>query len=92
MRLHIDTGSSDLWVNSAESALCTQPRRPCSESGTYDVQASSTSNFVSSDFNISYMDGSAAMGDYVTDTLGIGGRQLRDFQFGIGESSSSARS
>jgi hypothetical protein len=90
--MHIDTGSSDLWVNSAQSDLCTQPGNPCGESGTYDVQASSTSNFVSSDFNITYMDGSSAVGDYVTDALGIGGHQLQDYQFGIGESSSSTRS
>lgn len=35
------------------------------------------------------MDGSAAIGDYVTDSLRIGGVTLKDFQFGIGYSSSS---
>lgn len=44
---------------------------------------------MSSDFNISYADGSGAAGDYVTDTLTIGGTTIKDFQFGIGFSSGS---
>jgi hypothetical protein len=39
---------------------------------------------VNSDFNISYADGSSAIGNYVTDTLTIGGTTIKDFQFGVG--------
>jgi hypothetical protein len=45
---------------------------------------------VSSDFNISYADGSGAVGYYVTDTLTIGQTTINDFQFGVGFSSGSS--
>ncbi|KAL5332734.1 aspartic peptidase domain-containing protein [Aspergillus crustosus] len=90
LRLIIDTGSSDLWCNSANSSLCSSSKDPCHLSGSYDPQSSSSYTYVSSDFNISYADGSGAAGDYVTDTLRIGDATIRDFQFGIGYSSSSA--
>ncbi|GAE00272.1 hypothetical protein ATEG_05628 [Paecilomyces variotii No. 5] len=89
IRLTIDTGSSDLWVNAAHSRLCSSRGEPCSVSGTYDANSSSTYHIVSSDFNISYVDGSASIGDYVTDTVHIGGASLKDFQFGVGYQSSS---
>lgn len=88
LRLHIDTGSSDLWVNTAESAFCSSRQNPC-EGGTFDYQRSSTLTRVNNEFNISYVDGSGAAGSYVADTLGFGDVQLQQFQFGIGESSSS---
>lgn len=44
---------------------------------------------MSSDFNITYADDTGAVGDYVTDTLKIGDSTLKDFQFGVGYSSSS---
>jgi hypothetical protein len=88
LRLHIDTGSSDLWVNTADSAFCSSRTNPC-EGGTYSSSASSTYKLVNNQFNISYVDGSAALGDYVSDTLHFGGVTLEDFQFGIGETSSS---
>ncbi|OHE95451.1 eukaryotic aspartyl protease [Colletotrichum orchidophilum] len=91
MRLHLDTGSSDLWVNTASSALCQGQGKPCSVSGTYSANDSSTYNYVGSWFNISYVDGSGATGDYVTDTFTIGGSTLTDFQFGVGYTSSSAQ-
>ena len=89
LRLHIDTGSSDLWTNSPNSKLCQQYQPQCSDSGTYDSSKSSTYKLVSHDFNISYVDGSGAVGDYATDTLNIGGQQLKGLQFGIGLRSSS---
>ncbi|KAK2050811.1 eukaryotic aspartyl protease [Colletotrichum somersetense] len=89
MRLHLDTGSSDLWVNTASSTLCRGQGSPCSVSGTYSANASSTYNYVGSWFNISYVDGSGATGDYVTDKFNIGGSTLNDFQFGVGYTSSS---
>jgi Eukaryotic aspartyl protease len=88
LRLHIDTGSSDLWVNTANSTFCESARDACS-GGTYDPSSSSTYKFVNSDFNISYVDGTGATGDYVSDTLTIGSISLTDFQFGVGFESSS---
>ncbi|KAI2472075.1 acid protease [Annulohypoxylon bovei var. microspora] len=89
IRMHLDTGSSDLWVNTASSSLCSQSTKPCAFAGTYTANSSSTYNYVGSWFNISYVDGSGATGDYVTDTLAIGGTTVDDFQFGVGYTSSS---
>ncbi|KAI9741821.1 MAG: hypothetical protein M1834_000207 [Cirrosporium novae-zelandiae] len=90
LRLHIDTGSSDLWTNAANSTLCESRTNPCSSSGTYSANDSSTYDFVSSDFNISYVDGSGAAGDYVKDTVRIGGQALTGAQFGVGYTSTSS--
>lgn len=45
---------------------------------------------MNSDFNITYADGSTAVGEYASDTLTIGSATLKDFQFGIGFTSNSA--
>ncbi|KXG51161.1 Peptidase aspartic, catalytic [Penicillium griseofulvum] len=84
LRLVLDTGSSDLWCNTPNSTLCESRQNSCVQSGTYDPSSSSSYSFVNSDFNISYADGSSAIGDYVTDTLTIGGTTIKDFQFGVG--------
>lgn len=89
MRLTLDTGSSDLWCNSPSSTLCSGRGDNCAASGTYDANSSSTYEYVSSYFNITYADGSSATGDYVTDTLSVGGVTLKSFQFGVGYSSKS---
>ena len=63
-RLHIDTGSSDLWVNVATSQFCEDTQQnDCSISGTYAPNSSSTYEYVNSLFNISYVDGSGSAGD-----------------------------
>ena len=59
-------------------------------SSTYDANSSSTYKYLNSDFNVSYVDGSGAAGDYATDTLSIGGQILTGLQFGIGYESTSA--
>lgn len=87
----IDTGSSDLWVNSASAPLCESSHR-CSVSGTYDANKSSSYHYLNSDFSVSYVDNSGANGDYVRDTLHIGSATIRDFQFGVATNSSSANS
>lgn len=87
--MHLDTGSSDLWVNTPSSSLCSTSSKPCAFAGTYSANSSSTYKYVGSWFNISYVDGSGATGDYVTDTLTIGGTTLDDFQFGVGYTSTS---
>jgi len=89
LRLHIDTGSSDLWTNSPNSTYCENSQNVC-QGGTYDPTKSTTYRFVNSEFNISYVDGSGAVGDYATDVFVIGGEELINFQFGIGFQSSSA--
>jgi hypothetical protein len=88
-RLHLDTGSSDLWVNTATSTLCKGKGKPCAFAGTYSANSSSTYSYIASDFNISYVDGSGASGDYVSDTITIGGTTLDSLQFGVGYESSS---
>ncbi|GAB7366023.1 hypothetical protein MBLNU230_g7346t1 [Neophaeotheca triangularis] len=92
MRLHLDTGSSDLWVNVDDSELCgNEYRELCQEAGTFNPDRSSTYEVVEPDgFNITYVDGSSASGPYVRDTVRFGDDvSLTNQQFGIGEVSSS---
>ncbi|KAI5867749.1 aspartic peptidase domain-containing protein [Durotheca rogersii] len=89
--LVVDTGSSDVWVLDRHADLCQ------SESmqdyygyclSTFDPSASSTFSIVSRDaFSISYVDGSGAEGDYVRDTLSIGGIDIENLQMGLAENS-----
>lgn len=87
--LHIDTGSSDLWVNARNSQLCSNRAQPCEQAGTYSAEDSSTYQYVNSVFNISYVDGSGASGDYARDTFYMNDMEIDDLQFGIGYQSSS---
>lgn len=87
--MHIDTGSSDLWVNTPSSQICSARQDYCATGGTYDPEKSSTYKRINDDFNITYADGSGAAGDYVTDNMGIGGITLKNFQFAVGYKSSS---
>ncbi|KAM3512779.1 hypothetical protein MY11210_003564 [Beauveria gryllotalpidicola] len=89
LRLHLDTGSSDLWVNTAGSSLCKSSNEACDVSGTYTANSSSTYQYINSRFNISYVDGSSAQGDYATDSFRFGDIAIDNFQFGIGYNSSS---
>ncbi|KAE9975025.1 hypothetical protein EG328_003501 [Venturia inaequalis] len=91
LRLDIDTGSSDLWSNSANSDLCQKYATDCAQSGTYSANSSSSYSFVSSQFAIKYADGSYAIGDYGKDTLNLGGTTITAVQFGIGYNSTSAQ-
>ncbi|KIV98584.1 uncharacterized protein PV09_09631 [Verruconis gallopava] len=89
LHLDIDTGSSDLWANSADSNLCQSNGNYCAASGTYNANDSSTYTYVNSDFLIKYADGSYASGDYAKDTVTLGGTALTNVQFGIGYDSTS---
>lgn len=86
----LDTGSSDIWVESATSSLCQQSSDPCQLTGTFDFRDSSTYSQVSTDFSISYVDGEYAQGDYGKDVFTFAdGTNVEGLQFGIGLSSSS---
>ncbi|KAG6022954.1 hypothetical protein E4U41_002120 [Claviceps citrina] len=87
VRLHVDTGSSDMWVNTPTSTLCSSLPQRCAEAETYSANSSSTYQYVSSNFNIAYLDGSGASGDYGTDVLRFGGQTVSSLQFGIGYAS-----
>ncbi|KAL2263884.1 hypothetical protein VTK26DRAFT_4561 [Humicola hyalothermophila] len=91
VRLHLDTGSSDLWVNTPDSRLCQSRGQPCTYAGTYSANSSSTYEYIGSYFNISYVDGSGASGDYVSDTVTVGGHTFDRLQFGVGYSSSNSQ-
>lgn len=91
LRMHIDTGSSDLWVNTPDSRTCELRSDPCDAAGTYTANSSSTYQYINSDFNITYVDGSGSSGDYVSDTVRFNGISLQNQQFGIGYSSTSAQ-
>ena len=89
LHMHIDTGSSDLWVNVDNSQLCASGGNPCSQGGTYDANSSSTYQYLNSAFRIEYVDGTGADGDYVQDIVKFSGVTLKGQQFGIGYTSSS---
>lgn len=89
----MDTGSSDIWVESKHSELCRQPDLPCNITGTFDRNESSSYKRISGDFQISYVDGEYAQGDYAKDVFhfghGLAGTSVLGVQFGIGLESTS---
>jgi len=85
--LIIDSGSSDTWVVSNRADLCTTRRLQQyyadSCSATYDSSKSSTHKVVDKDgFEIRYLDGGSAAGDYVTDDFTIGDVTIKSLQIG----------
>ncbi|PKX91270.1 pepsin-like aspartic protease [Aspergillus novofumigatus IBT 16806] len=87
----LDTGSSDTWVNIFSSNFCQNMANECERYGIYDNSSSRTYTFLNHEFNITYKDGTMATGDYVKDTIQLGGVMLSQFQFGIAEESTSNR-
>lgn len=68
MTLHLDTGSSDTWLNSS----------------FFSKGDSSTYQLVEEDgFDIEYLDGTTLHGDYFNDTITIDGEQITNQQLGL---------
>ncbi|OJD10419.1 hypothetical protein AJ78_08565 [Emergomyces pasteurianus Ep9510] len=86
--LQIDTGTSDLWINAVNTTF-EGMHNPIALGGTYDPDASYTVRYLNSEFGIEYADGAGATGDFLTDTLVIGGKRVKNFQFGVGYQSRS---
>ncbi|KAI1211798.1 aspartic peptidase domain-containing protein [Annulohypoxylon truncatum] len=89
--LIVDTGSSDVWILDSNANLC-HSKTMQSYYGyclsTYDPSNSSTYSVVSQDtFNIRYVDGSGAEGNYIKDNFGIGGAEIKALQMGLAENS-----
>ncbi|MCJ1418292.1 hypothetical protein MMC32_004639 [Xylographa parallela] len=87
--LQIDTGSSNLWINSPTSTFCSTAGN-CPY-GSYNANASSTSQYVNSKFNVTYIGADGASGDFVTDNFQIGNSTVNGLQFGVGNNSTTAQ-
>ncbi|KAK6527527.1 hypothetical protein TWF694_004510 [Orbilia ellipsospora] len=83
IQVQLDTGSSDLVVETSSSDLCTSDPTVCSGRGAYNANASTTYQYRSSDLVILYGGGDGATGDYATDHFSIGSASLTGFEFGI---------
>ncbi|KAH8692912.1 aspartic peptidase domain-containing protein [Talaromyces proteolyticus] len=70
--LQLDTGSSDLWVNAVNQTV---------PGPAFDAKSSSTYTALEITLNDTYVDKSTAFGPYGTDTLGLGGVTIDDFEF-----------
>lgn len=87
--LHVDTGSSEIWVNSVASSYCQHVDIGCRLNGAYDESASTSKAVINHDFRIGYVGGNHASGDFLTDTIYIAGQYLDSVQFGLAFDSSS---
>ena len=71
--LQLDTGSSDIWIPSADSDVCRENRGQACTLGAFEASQSSTYiDLAPGAFQISYVDGSTISGDYFADVLSLG--------------------
>lgn len=70
--LQLDTGSSDIWIPSTRSDVCTASREYC-QLGAFDSSNSRTFiDVLRNAFQIQYVDGTQIQGDYIADALTMG--------------------
>ncbi|KAK5660688.1 hypothetical protein OQA88_12052 [Cercophora sp. LCS_1] len=83
----LDTGSSDAWVIKPTADLCVTPslQQKYSDScgNTYNYSESGSYKMVErGGFEIKYLDGSTARGDYISDDFTIAGTTIKSLQMG----------
>jgi hypothetical protein len=81
--VQLDTGSSNLWVPSADSVECKHHPVICAATGTYSSNKSSTYQLMNADFYAQYGTPEIDIGDYVSDTVHINGVSLPNVTFGL---------
>ena len=83
--LQLDTGSSDLWVPSAEICTLYGSRGLLCPVGAFDRTQSDTFDSLQGKkpFQISYQDDSQISGFYFTDTVNIGEQSIEKVQMGL---------
>ena len=85
--VQLDTGSSNLWINYADSTYCTNSSSPCKLHGSYNPSTSNTSAWVNDRFTATYLQNNGANGSYFTDNVVLGNTNIGRLQFGIGNTS-----
>ena len=93
LTLHVDTGSTDVWLLADDADLCTSSSLQslygkCMD--VFDRTASSTFESLSTgEFRIQYLDGSGASGDFFLDHVNVGGLNVSGVQMGLARKSTS---
>ncbi len=89
--VQLDTGSSDIWIPSADSNACEEDAQACQIFGQYDSSASSSYvDVAQGQFEISYEDDSQISGDYINETLAIGNTVIKDMTMGLAQEATRA--
>ncbi|KAJ4016165.1 hypothetical protein NW752_003284 [Fusarium irregulare] len=78
--LKIDTGSPRYSFMDPRNEVCQRKEKPCSTFGTFNNKTSSTSRYRGHGFQDAL--GSVGAGDYLSDTVSLGGVTVKDLYFG----------
>ncbi|WZH44164.1 aspartic peptidase domain-containing protein [Fusarium acuminatum] len=78
--LKIDTGSPRYSFMDPRNEVCQRTGKPCKEYGTFNNKTSSTSQYEGVGFADAL--GYVGMGDYLSDTVVLGGVSVKDMYFG----------
>lgn len=84
----MDTGSSDILINSYTSDFCSDIRNACAlNGGSYIPDFSTSKKLVDTDFSTTYIDGTKFAGHSYTDILRFAGQGLESVQFALAHES-----